>query len=140
MIRALLYRHHEGVKHFRKTDHISREAQFIRIKQKITTRHLRNFRKMFGKLSVYYRQTAGDPNLTEYPTMLVLHFLQVYLSKQRDLMVTESEVHTALDGPRIDQSNPKIQSCCTIRTKPAWEIQIWKVMMQTNTSLIISGT
>ena len=55
------------------------KLNFVRIKQKHYHEKLKYFRKIFGGFSVNYRQTAGDSYLSKYPTILVRHFLQVYL-------------------------------------------------------------
>ena len=62
---------------FRKTDNISHQAKFVRIKQKTLPQ----------KFEVNYRQTAGDSYLNKYkkPIVLTQHIKQVYLSKQAQI-------------------------------------------------------
>ena len=63
---------------FWKTDETSLETQFCENQPKYTfTKIWKKFRKIFGELSVNYRQTAGDSFLNKYSTILVSHFLQV---------------------------------------------------------------
>ena len=69
--------------HSQKTFEVSLEAQFGDNQNKnTTTKNLRFFWKIFGEFLVNHRQTAGDPYLSKYPTILLPHFSQVYLSKQ----------------------------------------------------------
>ena len=66
----------------RKTDEISLEAEFCENQTKsITPRNLKNFWKIFSELSASYRQTTSKSYMNKHSTILVPHFLQVYLSK-----------------------------------------------------------
>ena len=67
---------------FWKTNEISLEAQFSENQTKNTrTKSLKNFRVIFGELSVNYLQTNCEPYLNKYSTILVPHLSQIYISK-----------------------------------------------------------
>ena len=64
---------------FWKTNEISLEAQFSENQTKNT--RTKNFRVIFGELSVNYLQTNCEPYLNKYSTILVPHLSQIYISK-----------------------------------------------------------
>ena len=76
------------------------------IKQKHYPINFTDFRKRFGNFSVNFRLTVSDSYLNKYPTILVQHFSQVYLSKHpKSQWLLNLRSNTALDEPRTNQSN-----------------------------------
>ena len=66
-----------------KTHAVSLEVQFCENQNKnITTRNLKNFRKMFGQFSENYWKTASDSYLNENPTIFDLYFSQVHFQNR----------------------------------------------------------